>query len=178
MNMERKLTKVGLFLGAEREEYFLNQKTKEKELKVWARVRFDVDNYVQDWELEVYRSDRIAAIRALEHNTLIKMRLTMKEDEFNTNLGVTVYRLFLNSFERAKETAEAQGTLVVKEVPISSEDLALIIADDYKNNRKDTETDCIHTRLAIIKSSLGKEKLEEFYSSYQKLHLAKQNKIE
>lgn len=166
--MERKLTKVGLFLGAEREEYFTNAKTKEKELKVWARVRFEIDSFVNDWELEVYRPDRIAAIRSLEHNSLIKMRLTMKEDDFNANPEKMVYRLFLNSFERSKETAEPKGTLVERDVAISQEDLALIIEDDYKHNRNNVENDCMITRLAIIKSGMEKQAIDEFYARYHK----------
>lgn len=168
LNMNRKLQKVGLFLGITKEENFVNTKTGLTERMVWMLVRFEIDTFVKEWELEVYRDDRIAAVKALEQNTLVKIRATMKEDQLSKSDSIT-YRLFLDSFERAKtEDTSNVAKVYEKPLPISPEDLALIIEDDYRNNRKETDNDCMITRLAIIKSSMEKEHIEEFYSRYHR----------
>lgn len=168
LNMNRKLQKVGLFLGITKEENFVNTKTGLTERMVWILVRFEIDTFVKEWELEVYRDDRIAAVKALEQNTLVKIRATMKEDQLSKSDSIT-YRLFLDSFERAKtEDTSSVAKVYEKPLPISPEDLALIIEDDYRNNRKETDNDCMITRLAIIKSSMEKEHIEEFYARYHR----------
>lgn len=166
--MNRKLQKVGLFLGITKEENFVSPKTGLTENMLWMLVRFEIDTFIKEWELEVYREDRIASVRALEHNTLIKIRLTMKEDELSKSDSIT-YRLFLDSFERAK-TSEPENIAKVYERPIaiSPADLALIIEDDYKHNRLNVDDDCMITRLAMIKSSMEKEAIDEFYSRYHR----------
>lgn len=154
-----------MFNGISREEIYTDPKTGQKEVKIFADIRFDIEGEIKDWDTEVYRSDRIAAFRNLEPGTMIMMKLVMKMDDFSP-AGKQNYRLFLDSFERAREKNEPKGILIEKDIPISPEDVALIVEDDYKNNRKDTDSDCMHTRLAMIKSNLGKEKVDEFYARY------------
>lgn len=164
--MNRKLQKVGLFLGITKEESFINAKTGLKENMLWMLVRFEIDTFIKEWELEVYREDRMASVRALEQNALIKIRATMKEDQLSKSDSIT-YRLFLDSFERTKASEpENIARTYEKSIPISQEDLALIIEDDYKNNRNNVENDCMITRLAIIKSSMEKEQIDKFYARY------------